>query len=404
MKKENHSYANIFPMLAGVELEELIVDIGQNGLNNPIILHEDQILDGRNRYLACQRSGVTPRFETYQGSDPLSFVVSENLHRRHLTPSQRAAVAVDMQSVVDTLKAEAKERQIRKPVEEIGQPEPKDSVPAKLPEQIHKEDNETRTKLSNMTGASPRYISDAQKIKEKSPEIHEKVKSGAVKIPDAKILIRETPEVQKDILERVEAGKVKNVKEAKREIRKEEYQERVQEVEQKRVEEPMITELPNLILADPPWKYDFAETSNRQIENQYDTATVSDMKDHLPETQSDCILLMWATAPKLREAFELIDLWGFEYKTHAVWDKEKIGMGYWFRGRHELLFVATKGKVSPPLSNFRVPSVFREARTQHSKKPKCVYEWIEQAFGDRVKLEMYCRESRPGWSVFGNEI
>lgn len=162
--------------------------------------------------------------------------------------------------------------------------------------------------------------------------------------------------------------------------------------------------LANLILADPPWKYDFSETTTRAIENQYPTATVAEIKEHKPETQEDCVLLLWATVAKLPEALSIMSYWGFTYKTSAVWDKEKIGMGYWFRGQHELLLVGTKGSVSPPDINNRVSSVFREARGKHSKKPDCVYQWIESAFKDKEKLEMYCREPRDGWSVWGNQV
>ena len=64
--------------------------------------------------------------------------------------------------------------------------------------------------------------------------------------------------------------------------------------------------------------------------------------------EPDCVLYMWATAPKLREALQVVAAWGFEYVTNAVWVKDRIGMGYWFRGRHELLLVAKRGAVSPP--------------------------------------------------------
>lgn len=161
--------------------------------------------------------------------------------------------------------------------------------------------------------------------------------------------------------------------------------------------------LPNLVLSDPPWRYDFAETDNRQIENQYPSATVEEICDMAPKTQPDAVLFLWATVAKLTEAFEVMDAWGFEYKTSAVWDKEKIGMGYWFRGQHELLLVGTKGKFSPPEQEARVSSVFREARGKHSAKPSCVYEWIEKAFPAAVKLEMFCRNPRAGWQVQGNE-
>jgi N6-adenosine-specific RNA methylase IME4 len=162
-------------------------------------------------------------------------------------------------------------------------------------------------------------------------------------------------------------------------------------------------ELPDLVLADPPWRYDFAETDNRQIENQYPSATVEEICAMMPKTEKNAVLFLWATVAKLREAFEVMDAWGFEYKTNAVWDKEKIGMGYWFRGQHELLLVGTKGSYSPPEQAMRVSSVFREARGKHSEKPECVYKFIESAFPVAVKLEMFSRKQRDGWIAFGNE-
>jgi ParB-like chromosome segregation protein Spo0J len=88
-----HPFANIFPMLAEERLHELAQDIKDRGLLDPITLYEGQILDGRGRYRACKITAVQPKFEDYVGDDALSFVVSRNLHRRHLTESQRAMVA-----------------------------------------------------------------------------------------------------------------------------------------------------------------------------------------------------------------------------------------------------------------------------------------------------------------------
>jgi len=193
---------------------------------------------------------------------------------------------------------------------------------------------------------------------------------------------------------------IKEVQAKRIELEGQEYERR--EAERVAAQKPAPT-LPNLVLADPPWRYDFAETDSRQIENQYPSATVDEIISHKPDTEQDCVLLMWATVAKLREAFEVMDGWGFEYKTHAVWDKEKIGMGYWFRGQHELLIVGTKGKMSPPEQADRVSSVFREARGAHSAKPECIYQWVERAFKEHTKLEMYCRAPRAGWLVFGNE-
>jgi hypothetical protein len=88
-----HPLADIFPMLTGDRLHDLAQDIKDHGLLDAIVMHEDNILDGRGRYLACEMAGVEPKFENYIGDDPVSYVVSHNLHRRHLTESQRAMVA-----------------------------------------------------------------------------------------------------------------------------------------------------------------------------------------------------------------------------------------------------------------------------------------------------------------------
>lgn len=90
---EFHPLADIFPLLESDELESLADDIKQNGLQNDIVLFEGKILDGRNRYIACELVGVEPRFSEYSDSDPISCVVSLNLKRRHLDESQKAMVA-----------------------------------------------------------------------------------------------------------------------------------------------------------------------------------------------------------------------------------------------------------------------------------------------------------------------
>lgn len=91
-----HEYANLFPMLSDSDLQGLADDIAANGLQTPITTLDGAILDGRNRYRACELAGVDPVMEEYQGADPLGFVISHNLHRRHLTEPQRGAVAASI--------------------------------------------------------------------------------------------------------------------------------------------------------------------------------------------------------------------------------------------------------------------------------------------------------------------
>jgi N6-adenosine-specific RNA methylase IME4 len=165
----------------------------------------------------------------------------------------------------------------------------------------------------------------------------------------------------------------------------------------------------DVILADPPWQYDFAPTESRAVENQYTTLSVDRIIALAPhgkpvnETFAEtAVLYLWATAPKLREGLAVLEGWGFEYKTHAIWDKEKIGMGHWFRGQHELLLVGTRGDFSPPPQEQRIGSVLRAPRGTHSAKPTIVHECLERWFPRDGYLELFGRARYSDkWTVWG---
>lgn len=91
---EFHKYANLFPMMDKESFASLVSDIQENGLLEPIVIYDEKILDGRNRYKACVELGIEPRYERVNGNtDPLKYVISKNLQRRHLNETQRAGVA-----------------------------------------------------------------------------------------------------------------------------------------------------------------------------------------------------------------------------------------------------------------------------------------------------------------------
>lgn len=157
--------------------------------------------------------------------------------------------------------------------------------------------------------------------------------------------------------------------------------------------------------ADPPWEYDFSETITREIENQYPTMELGEIKELVIPAPIDSVLFLWATAPKLREALEVMLAWGYQYKTNAVWDKRKIGMGYWFRGQHELLLIGTRGDISPPEQQNRQSSVIAIPRTGHSTKPPEVHDMIEQMLPELCYVELFARKPyNEKWLVWGNEI
>jgi len=117
----------------------------------------------------------------------------------------------------------------------------------------------------------------------------------------------------------------------------------------------------------------------------------------------DAVLYLWATAPKLPEAVDVLEAWGFEYTTNLVWDKEKMGMGYWSRVQHEHLLIGTRGDVSPPATDERRRSVIREERGKHSSKPDTAAEMISSQHENADLIELFARDARDGWDSWGNE-
>jgi N6-adenosine-specific RNA methylase IME4 len=163
-----------------------------------------------------------------------------------------------------------------------------------------------------------------------------------------------------------------------------------------------------VIYADPPYQFEHTESECRAAENYYHTLSLENLKN-LPVgeiTKNDCIIFMWAPACKLLEAASLLGAWGFLYRTSAIWVKDKIGMGHYFRTKHEVLLLATKGNPPTPAESNRPPSVFRAKRCRHSEKPERVYELIDQMYPDFEKIELFARpkKPRPGWTFWGNEV
>lgn len=159
-----------------------------------------------------------------------------------------------------------------------------------------------------------------------------------------------------------------------------------------------------IIYADPPWRYNFAAKKETSIEIHYPTMSLEEIKNLSIPSEDNSVLYLWATAPKLLEALTVMGAWGFTYKTQGMWDKGRTGIGYWFRGQHEIILIGTKGKFSPPIPKKRRSSIFQSPRRKHSQKPECVREYIKFAFPKCSKIELFAREKTPGWDVWGNEV
>ena len=166
-----------------------------------------------------------------------------------------------------------------------------------------------------------------------------------------------------------------------------------------------------IIYADPPWRYDRKHGSG-VAENHYPTMSIEEICA-LPVSElaaKDSALFLWATFPQLNEAFRVIDAWGVKYKTLAfLWLKQNrkadswfYGMGFWTRSNAEVCLLATRGHPKRQAANIHqfIISPVRE----HSRKPEEAREKIVALMGDLPRVELFARQSPPGWDVWGNEV
>lgn len=112
---------------------------------------------------------------------------------------------------------------------------------------------------------------------------------------------------------------------------------------------------------------------------------------------------MWVTNNYLPDGLWLMDALGFRYVTNLVWAKDRIGLGQYFRGQHELLLFGVRGSGYDVRTERKdLGTLLEGPRTQHSKKPESAYERIE-ARSQGPYLELFARSGRPGWEAWGNE-
>ena len=175
----------------------------------------------------------------------------------------------------------------------------------------------------------------------------------------------------------------------------------------RRRREELGRELYSVVYADPPWRfkvYSDISGQDRGACNDYPAIALADIKTLPVPAAKDCALFLWATVPTLPQALETMQAWGFSYKSHFVWVKDKHGTGYWSRNRHELLLIGTRGHVPCPTPGTQFSSVIEAPRGRHSEKPSIAAEMIAAMFPNVPKLEMFARGQHAGWAVWGNEI
>lgn len=158
------------------------------------------------------------------------------------------------------------------------------------------------------------------------------------------------------------------------------------------------------IYADPPWRYDNQGT-RASTDNHYGTMTVEEICKLPVDLLADeeALLFLWTTNGFLRQSFEVIDAWGFEFKSSMVWVKPQMGIGNYVRNSHELLLIANRGGLLPTDNRKSQMSWIQASRGRHSEKPK-EFRRVVEDLGYANRLEMFGRSKVEGWVVFGNQI
>lgn len=161
-----------------------------------------------------------------------------------------------------------------------------------------------------------------------------------------------------------------------------------------------------VILADPPWRFEpySRDTGmDRAADNHYPTSGTDEICALPVPAAKDAVLFLWATAPMLPDALRVMGAWGFAYKSHLIWAKDRIGTGYWARNKHELLLIGTRGSIPAPSPGTQPESVIEAPVERHSAKPEAFRDLIERLYPTIPRLEMFARSGRTGWDLWGAE-
>lgn len=360
------------------DVRQLAESIERVGLLHPIVVTPDNtLIAGERRLNACQQLGwhqipvtIVDLAEIVLGE------FAENADRKDFLPSEieairRAMAPAEKEAAVDRMKA---------------------GTPAK----VSQGSGRAADKIGSFAGVSGRTV-------EKIAKVHEAAEAEPGRFGHL-------------VDEMDRTGKVDP---AYAKVRRKERHTEIAEKAAKASPSEKTTGPFSLIYADPPWKWGhFGDLDNeneqgkaRTPDQHYETLTYDEIKafevggkSMLEFAHRDAVLLLWCTSANLVSALEVMAAWGFTYKTHVVWVKDKSGLGLVFRNRHELLLYGTRGNMPGP--QYQPPSVFEYPRRKHSAKPPEIRSEIEKMYPDfdeKSRAELFAREAVAGWSGYGHE-
>ena len=402
-----HPVAALFPLMEGEEFAALVEDIRANGLREAIWTYQDQVIDGRNRDRACRLAGVPPRYREWDGKGSLvAFVVSLNLKRRHLTDTQRGFVARDM---LPWLEKEAEQRSGMRTDLMPGEHSIQDRRRrAKGTGNLGKLFDQgslgrAREHAARLAHTNPQYVADAKKLDLESPQVAVHARAGRLNMPQAKQIAALPKPVQAQVIERITSEPEPDVPQIVRQVRTEQRRQEWQE----RQAVPLPPDTYRCIVIDPPWPVEkiVREVRPRQDSDlDYPVMTLDEIAA-LPVGEmahaEGCHLYLWTTHKYLPDALRLLDGWGFRYECSLTWVKPTGMTPYsWMYNTEHCLF-ARRGNL--PVVQKGLKLGFSAAVVRHSQKPDEFYERVLAA-SPGPRLEMFARQARDQFTVWGNEV
>ena len=355
---ETHPACDLFPLMSDPELSALADDIRRNGLQAPIIIHEGRILDGRNRLLACLRVGAAPKFDHWRGSgSPVRWLVSMNLHRRHLDTSQRAMIAARALAMFEV---EARARQ--------GQ---RTDLRAELRES---DTGKASEKAAALMDVSPRTVEHAKAVlRYGGAELVRDVELGRRTVSAAAALARRPMiATQPQNFEHGDGAERAPAKDGAT-VEKDETagRQRVGRFD--------------VVALFPSW----GEDSDRYHAVDIDSVAAC-----------DAVLFLGAPDCALSRALRLLSRWRFRYASTLVVTKPTAANGAFFAEEHEFVLVGSRGKCAPVPPRDRRPESILDVRERDPiARHGAVLDRIDRMFPGARKVELFARRSHPNWSA-----
>jgi N6-adenosine-specific RNA methylase IME4 len=406
----NPKYEQLVPPLTPEEyrgLEESIKSQGYDS-NFPIIVWNDMIVDGHNRYKICQAHHIefkTAEKEFLSEEQVVNWIIGNQLNRRNITKEQRLYL---IGKRYESEKKEQGSNRFTQPKEEQNRvlkistlsESPKPSQ--KTVEKIAKENNISKDTVQR----AEKFVQSVEAIAKNTSLKPQEFLNGQIKATqqDIHTIAAMPKEDQQKVIEKIKDKPLKEVKQVIKEIKKEERQADLQ-AQQKAINEGKIS-LPKglyeIIALDPPWPYgtDY-DPEGRRAANPYPEMSLDEIKAiKLPITDNG-ILFLWTTHKFMRYSFDLIDSWGFRDVSIITWVKDRMGLGTWLRSQSEFCIMCVKGKPKVNLTN--QTTVLYGKMREHSRKPDEFYELVNQLCIGR-KLDYFSREQRDGWDSMGNDV